>query len=142
MFLDDIQWADPDTLEVLQDLLVGVEEIAQQQQGTGILFVGAYRDSEVEDDACHPLARCVRTISENIREGSDVCEISELYIANLDEADTMQLVADFINTELAEVKELTKLIYLKTGGNCFYTLQALRHVYHQGILYVSTDSRR
>jgi len=43
LFLDDLQWLDAATLDVLEDLLV-------QQDLAHLLVVGAYRDNEVNQD--------------------------------------------------------------------------------------------
>ena len=48
VFLDDLQWLDAATLDLLEDLLT-------QADIRHLLLVGAYRDNEV--DAHHPLAR-------------------------------------------------------------------------------------
>ena len=47
LFLDDLQWLDPATLDLLEDLLT-------QPEVRHLLLVGAYRDNEV--DTAHPLA--------------------------------------------------------------------------------------
>ena len=43
IFLDDLQWVDVDTLKL-------VERIAQDPERKPLLFLGAYRDNEVEAD--------------------------------------------------------------------------------------------
>ena len=46
LFLDDLQWLDAATLDLLEDLLT-------QPDVQHLLLIGAYRDNEV--DAAHPL---------------------------------------------------------------------------------------
>ena len=48
LFLDDLQWLDAATLDLLEDLLT-------QPDVRHLLLIGAYRDNEV--DAAHPLMR-------------------------------------------------------------------------------------
>src|SRR5258708_37013650 len=48
IFLDDLQWADPAPLHLLDSLLT-------HSESRHLLIVGAYRDNEV--DSGHPLAR-------------------------------------------------------------------------------------
>ena len=48
LFLDDLQWLDAATLDLLEDLLT-------QPDVQHLLLIGAYRDNEV--DAAHPLMR-------------------------------------------------------------------------------------
>ena len=64
LFLDDLQWLDPATLDLLGDLLTRSE--LQQ-----LMLIGAYRDNEV--DAAHPLRRKLEAIRQA---GAPVQEIS------------------------------------------------------------------
>src|ERR1700735_5887977 len=48
LFLDDLQWLDAATLDLLEDVLT-------RSDLRGLMLIGAYRDNEV--DARHPLMR-------------------------------------------------------------------------------------
>src|SRR5262249_40062110 len=54
LFLDDLQWLDAATLDLMQDLLT-------RSELRHVLLIGAYRDNEV--DAAHPLTRKLEAIS-------------------------------------------------------------------------------
>src|SRR5207249_6528573 len=53
LFLDDLQWLDAATLDLLEDLLTRTDL-------QYLMLIGAYRDNEV--DATHPLARKLEAI--------------------------------------------------------------------------------
>jgi len=53
LFLDDLQWLDPATLELLEDLLT-------RPDLQHLMLIGAYRDNEV--DAMHPLVRKLEAV--------------------------------------------------------------------------------
>ena len=53
LFLDDLQWLDAATLDLIEDLLI-------QPDVQHLLLIGAYRDNEV--DATHPLLRKLEAI--------------------------------------------------------------------------------
>src|SRR5262249_33832923 len=53
LFLDDVQWLDPATLDLLDDLLTSSDL-------RHLLLIGAYRDNEV--DAAHPLFRKLKAM--------------------------------------------------------------------------------
>src|SRR5262249_45961246 len=53
LFLDDLQWLDAATLDLLEDLLT-------QGEVQHLLLIGAYRDNEV--DSTHPLIRKLRAM--------------------------------------------------------------------------------
>ena len=79
LFLDDLQWLDAATLDLLEDLLT-------QPDVQHLLLIGAYRDNEV--DAAHPLMRKLEAIRQA---GALVQEIS---LAPLAREDLGQLIAD------------------------------------------------
>src|ERR1700754_4352024 len=53
LFLDDLQWLDAATLDLLEDMLTGTDL-------RHLLLIGAYRDNEV--DATHPLTAKLQAI--------------------------------------------------------------------------------
>ncbi len=59
LFLDDLQWLDAATLDLLEDLLT-------RSDLQHLMLIGAYRDNEV--DASHPLAAQARGDHEGRRE--------------------------------------------------------------------------
>ena len=61
LFLDDLQWLDAATLDLLEDLLT-------QWDIPHLLLIGAYRDNEV--DAAHPLMRKLDAIRRRGRNNS------------------------------------------------------------------------
>lgn len=52
--MDDLQWADPHTLNLLVVLLTA--------KPSHLLLLGAYRDNEVSED--HPLMRTIKEVTE------------------------------------------------------------------------------
>ena len=110
LFLDDLQWLDAATLGLLGDLTTHSE--------VGLLLlVGAYRDNEV--DPTHPLTRSLQAIREA---GGRVTEIT---LSPLARVDVGRLVADALHSTAAAASPLADLVYDKTGGNPFFTIQFL-----------------
>src|SRR5439155_5020173 len=102
LFLDDLQWLDSATLEVLEDLLT-------QPNVQHLLMIGAYRDNEV--DTAHPLARKL----EGIRKAG--ASINEIKLASLSQEDVAQLIADALQCEPKRVLPLAQSVYHRTAGN-------------------------
>ena len=111
LFLDDLQWADPATLEVLSDLLTSTEL-------RDVLVVGAVRDDEVA--AGHPVRRAV----DAIRVSGAV--VQELALPPLVVDDVVLLVADAMQCTEHHVRALAEIVHAKTGGNPFFAIQFLR----------------
>jgi PAS domain S-box-containing protein len=108
LFLDDLQWLDAATLDLLEHLLTHPEV-------RHLLLVGAYRDNEVSPS--HPLMRTL----EAIRNAG--AQVREIVLAPLEPRDTGQLVADALHCEPARARPLAELVQEKTGGNPFFAIQ-------------------
>src|SRR5437660_8112625 len=84
LFLDDLQWLDAATLDLLEDLLT-------RSDLQHLMLIGAYRDNEV--DAAHPLTRKLEAIK---NAGGKVEEIT---LAPLAREHLGQLIADALRCE-------------------------------------------
>ncbi|MBN3846821.1 AAA family ATPase [Paraburkholderia sp. Ac-20342] len=119
LFLDDLQWLDAATLDVLEYLLVSSDL-------RHLLLVGAYRDNEV--DADHPLALKLAMIRKT---GTRVDEIA---LAPLTCEHVTQLVADTIRRDPESAAPLAQLVHAKTGGNPFFVNQFLHALAEENLL--------
>jgi predicted ATPase/class 3 adenylate cyclase len=119
LFLDDLQWADSATLNLLCTILT-------DSNLRRLLFIGAYRDHEV--DAMHPLTLVLR----DIREGDG--QITSFALAPLELPDVAKLIGDTLQTEAAEATALARLVVQKTQGNPLFVKQFLLALYEQGFL--------
>ena len=119
LFLDDLQWLDAATLDLLEDLLTppGVPHL---------MLIGAYRDNEVT--AAHPLTRKLEAIR---NAGANVQEIA---LAPLACEHVRQLVADALRCEVARAAPLAQLVHEKTSGNPFFLVQFLQTLAEEGWL--------
>src|SRR5580658_622078 len=108
LFLDDLQWLDAATLDLLEDMLT-------QSDLQHLMLIGAYRDNEVT--VVHPLMRKLETIK---NAGGKVAEIA---LAPLVQEHLGQLIADALRCELESATPLAQLVHEKTGGNPFFAIQ-------------------
>ncbi|MBR8834901.1 MAG: AAA family ATPase [Stigonema ocellatum SAG 48.90 = DSM 106950] len=114
IFLDDLQWADSASLNLLK-LLKG-------ESDTGYLLVlGAYRNNEVFP--AHPL---MLTLDELQKKGTT---INTIILKPLAQNYLNQLVADTLCCAGEVALPLTKLVYQKTQGNPFFVTQFLKSLY-------------
>ncbi|ESA37110.1 multi-sensor signal transduction multi-kinase [Leptolyngbya sp. Heron Island J] len=116
IFLDDLQWADATSLNLLQILVTQVET-------ESLLVLGAYRDNEVFSG--HPLMLAL----DKIREHNATLKI--LTLAPLTATDTTQLITDILRCSSAVAAQLSQLLYAITQGNPFFTLQFLQSLYEK-----------
>ncbi|CAB3797002.1 Adaptive-response sensory-kinase SasA [Pararobbsia alpina] len=97
-------------------------------------MLGAFRDNEV--DPTHPLARSLQEIR---RAGG---RVSEIVLSPLARADVGRLVADTLHSTAETVAPLTELVYDKTGGNPFFTIQFLTALAEEKLLVFSPEAGR
>ncbi len=127
LFLDDLQWLDAATLDLLEDLLT-------QSDLRHLLLIGAYRDNEV--DAAHPLARKLQ----EIRGAGGIAE--EIALAPLARDDVRQLIADSLRCGTEEAAALAQLLHEKTGGNPFFAIQFLSELAEEELLRFDHEATR
>ena len=119
LFLDDLQWLDAGTLALLANL-------ATHPDVHHLLLVGAYRDNEV--DSSHPLIHRLAAIR---NEGGVVHDV---VLTPLSQNDVGKLVADALHDHSERVRPLSELVFEKTHGNPFFTVQFLTALAEEKLL--------
>jgi PAS domain S-box-containing protein len=127
LFLDDLQWLDAATLDLLGNL-------ATRSDLQHLMLIGAYRDNEVT--ATHPLMRKLDAIK---AAGGKVAEIT---LAPLAREHLAQLIADALRCAGERAASLAQLVHEKTGGNPFFTIQFLSSLADEGMLTFDYDVAR
>lgn len=125
MFIDDLQWADSASLNLIQVLMAEIK--------TGyFLLLGAYRDNEVF--AAHPL---ILTL-EGIKKAGAM--IHTITLQPLSHTSLNHLIADTLHTQAAIVQPLTELVMQKTQGNPFFATQFLTALYQDQLITFDLDA--
>ncbi len=127
LVLDDLQWIDRASLELLQWLMCD-EEISH------LLIIGAYRTKEVDGD--HPLQNLIGLL----RDRAQQVEITEL--APLDRFTLRQWVAAALHEEPEGLETMADLVYDKTGGNPYFAGQFLADLHRRSLLWFDDDEHR
>jgi PAS domain S-box-containing protein len=127
LFLDDLQWLDAATLDLLEDLLT-------RSDLQHLLLIGAYRDNEV--DATHPLRRKL----DAIRQAGG--QVQEITLEPLTREHLAQLIADALRCEPARATPLAQLVHDKTASNPFFVIQFLHALAEEGLLTFEHDQAR
>jgi predicted ATPase/signal transduction histidine kinase len=117
LFLDDLQWADLASLNLLQLLM---------QDAGYFLIIGAYRDNEVS-----PIHPSILAFEEIEKTG---VVINTITLTALTQTDLNRLVADTLNCDLLIAQPLAELVELKTQGNPFFATQFLKALYEDGLI--------
>ncbi len=121
LFLDDLQWLDTATLELLERLVADPDV-------RHVLIIGAYRDNEVSSS--HPLVRTLAAI----REAG--AKVQEIVLAPLGLEDIERLVVDAVHCDPSSAGPLALLVHEKTGGNPFFAIQFLMALAEEELLRI------
>ena len=125
IFLDDLQWADSASLN-LMNVLMGDRDRGH------LLLLGAYRDNEVFP--AHPLILQLDELKKNR------AVLSTITLEALAPHHINQLVADTLGCSEALAQPLTELVYQKTRGNPFFTTQFLKGLHQDGLIAFNLNS--
>lgn len=125
LFLDDLQWLDVATLDLIETMLT-------KSDLRHLLLIGAYRHNEV--DAKHPLMQKLAAI----RDSST--RLQEINLAPLARNDVEQLTVDALHSDRARAAPLAQLMHEKTGGNPFFLIQFLHALSDEGLLTFDHDT--
>ncbi len=121
IFLDDLQWSDTPTLELIKFILT-------KGNVSYLFFIGAYRDNEVQEG--HPLLRLLEELG---KEQSGVFPLfRQVVIEPLDFQASNRLIADTLHMPQESVEPLTRIIHQKTKGNPLFLTRLLNSLYKQG----------
>ena len=124
LFLDDLQWLDAATLKLLEYLVI-------EPEVRHVIFIGAYRDNEV--GLAHPLTRTL----ESLHAGG--AKIQNIILEPLTQNDVARLVSESLRCEPERVSSLAALVFEKTGGNPFFTIQFITELEEEGLLVYAPE---
>ncbi len=127
LFLDDLQWLDAATLDLLEDLL-------SQPDVRHLMLIGAYRDNEV--GSTHPLMRKL----ESIRRAGAI--VHEIVLAPLAPEDLERLICDSLNCDSERGAPLAQLVHEKTVGNPFFAIQFISELAEEALLTFDYSAAR
>ncbi|HRI66137.1 MAG TPA: AAA family ATPase, partial [Polyangium sp.] len=125
LFLDDLQWVDPASLEMLKVVLTDVAR-------KNLLVIAAYRDNEV--DAAHPLWTLVEAVDKT------GIAVSRLSVGPLDENAVSEWLALALALDKQEVAALARVLRARTHGNPFFLGQLLLELHRQKCVHRDGDT--
>ena len=127
LFLDDLQWADSASLDLISALMV-------QTRHTSLLFIGSYRDNEVSNG--HPLFLSIDEIR------SSGIPTIDIRLQGIDISAATSLISDLLFTAGKDISPLAELLMKKTAGNPYYMLDMIRYLYRENIITIKTSGSR
>ncbi|MCC7538143.1 MAG: serine/threonine-protein kinase PknK [Deltaproteobacteria bacterium] len=126
LFVDDLQWADLPSIDL-------VTSLATDPESRHVLLIGAYRDSEVDD--AHPLTAAIE------RMRSVGAAFDEIVLGPLGEDAVLDLVSDTFPGAPGRAR-LAAACRAKTLGNAFFLKRFLESLHEEGALRYSAAEQR
>ena len=114
LIIDDVQWADLASIDMLQALM-------QDPKLDSFLLVATYRSDEMDDS--HEFRQALERVQQ--MNGASHAFITELKIRNVVQEVVTDFLASLISSTDEDIVALAKLVHFKTGGNMFYVKQFL-----------------
>lgn len=112
--LDDLQWADVASLEVLDVLIT-------DRENPNLMIVGLYRSNEVEDT--HLLAKILRDLQ--TKREKDKFNMTDIEVGNLSIDPINQIIQDLLSCHDDRTLDLADVCLKKTRGNVFFLIRYL-----------------
>lgn len=127
IFLDDLQWSDSSSLDLLANIL-------SNEALRNLLVIGAYRDNEIT--AGHFFLQFRLDIDKR-----DILP-EEIHLENLKFEDTEEFIKYITGSSDPSIHELVSLVQKKSGGNALFVKQFLKAIYENKMLYFDRAERQ
>ncbi len=128
LFIDDLQWCDDATLDIL-------ENISSDPTHYPYLFlIVAYRSNEISS------AHRIYSIKNSLVYQTH--PFVHINLKALDKTAINELLANILNTYTSRTQDITEFLYPVTGGNPLLVYESLRWLYEQGGLFLSEDGQQ
>ncbi|PZX61159.1 putative ATPase [Algoriphagus ratkowskyi] len=125
IFIDDLQWSDVSSLDLMKTVLVNKEL-------NNILIVGAYRDNEITPG--HQFQQFKLELEQ------DGLKPEEILLENLQEEDIRLLVKNVLGKSERSLDELASIVYKKSVGNALFANQFIKAIYKNEMLFFDSDA--
>lgn len=127
IFLDDLQWADNNSIKLLKQIFSSSEKIHA-------LFIGAYRSSEVTET--HQLSSLIKNIHLKSKSSPDIITLNPLKLEYVHELVLKTLHCSEEKTEL-----LSRICYEKTEGNPLFLYHFINWLKDERLIFFDNSKR-
>ncbi|BAY87090.1 serine/threonine protein kinase with two-component sensor domain [Calothrix parasitica NIES-267] len=151
IFLDDLQWADAASLNIIKLLmsenstrnnsctLQNVMDIqmpnfnieTRNEYDDALLLIGAYRHNEI--DYKHLLNSTIEDIN------NTNVNISHIHLKCLNQSELAFLISDTLKCEVNDIVSFTEVVFAKTKGNPFFIHQFINTLYKDEVIKFNYD---
>lgn len=123
IFLDDLQWADDPSIQLIKELITD-SDISKLQ------IIGSFRDNEVSP------GDLLLLIIQDLEKIDTL--VSRIQLLPLSEEDLARLISDSLQHRCENFEDLAHIIFNKTGGTPFFSVQFFAELFKKEILNLDT----
>jgi predicted ATPase len=130
IFLDDLQWADIASLEVLKSII-------SDRMAHNTMILCAFREGEMTEEVLRKYYLTEQSlIGDESSNASEVLNsnITDIFLDCLDEEHLNELISLKLGMEKSSTESLSQLIWKKTHGNPFYALNFLSMLHRNSLI--------
>jgi predicted ATPase len=128
LFLDDLQWCDNASLEIVQDIL------SDTKSDSCVYFIGCFRDTECNSD--HPIFKMMEAMNTNN------VAIKLLGLGGVNRNELNCMTSDALCILPRHCKELSDILHTKTRGDPYFAIEMLKELVDQRLLQFNFQRRR
>ncbi|NDV26074.1 AAA family ATPase [Desulfovibrio sp. JC010] len=126
LFLDDLQWADLSTLQLLKRLL-------EDQETSHLMLICAYRTSQPMEETIHERINEVVELSPKVR----TINLQRLKLHHVH-----GFICRTLRTDRKRTEELARMVFNRTGGNPLFVREYLLNMYRAELISFNSDKTR
>jgi len=127
ILLDDLQWADVSSLEIIELL------VSDTQNKNPVMIIGCYRSNEVDKN--HPLLSMQRNLMEKKEASDKLLQLTQIELDNLGENEVNRAIMALLSIDDAtKTRELADICHKRTEGNPFFLVEFVKVLEEEGLL--------
>ncbi|CAJ1958856.1 unnamed protein product [Cylindrotheca closterium] len=111
MVLDDIQWADLPSIDLMEVLMT-------DNLSTNFMLIALYRSNEVDDT--HIVSKFIRTLDE--KEDEYDYDTTKIEVGDLKVEQIEEILANLLHIPSYRTSDLAEIVHRRTGGNAFFVI--------------------
>ena len=124
IFLDDLQWADESSLNLIEQIFLRTDD-------KSLLLIGAYRDNEISP--LHSLKRILNQLENEVN-------IEHINLGTLQTKHLEEMLMEALYVKQEKVQALAQLVQHKTQGNPYFVNEFLKELYRKEVLFFASHS--
>ncbi|OKP97189.1 AAA family ATPase [Paenibacillus sp. P46E] len=136
LFLDDLQWADPDTLDFLYIL---AEDLAMH----GLMVIGTFRSETIEERLNsldgYPASAIWLDEVLSPKQQDRPLHIRHIQLEALIYEDVRQFLSQLLKENTSRIRQLAELVYHRTAGDPLYLHRLMDNLYREHKLYYDEE---